>query len=458
MNRTLPSLLAGTGLFICGCMSTPPVADNGLASTGLSLVGSASAQDSPSFRGPNGNGAYPNASIRTNWKEKAPKVWSKEVGYGFSEATVAGKKVVTAGYSTEAGKSFLFCFDADTGKELWKVEYADSSGGPRGSMSGPAATPVIDGDRVYMVAVMGVIYCMDLNTGAKVWEKVTNKDSGTMYGQFGDGASVLIAGDLAIAHLTTSSSSAAWLAFNKKDGAVVWTYPVTTRLGKEKVADRSYSPATLCKVNGKSCVLLISDAVIDCVELSKGAKVWSHSIADLALDYGPFAEPVFYAQDKFVLGTWYGNANLMAFQIGADGLTRTWKCKESIGKGGYSCVVNNGMVFGYGVQGLNCVDLADGKSKWDWRSSNPKLHKDQGEVILVGDKLVWVTTSGMLYVGSASPQKMEPLGEFKALKDCAKNLKKDRCQFNNISASPVFAGGRVYVRGSWGELACIDFK
>jgi hypothetical protein len=69
MNHTLSSLLAGTALFVCGCVSTPPVADNGVATTGmgLGLVSSASAQDSPSFRGPNGNGTYPDASIRTNW-------------------------------------------------------------------------------------------------------------------------------------------------------------------------------------------------------------------------------------------------------------------------------------------------------------------------------------------------------------------------------------------------------
>jgi len=427
---------------------------------GVLATGSvATADDSAWYRGPNRNGVYPDAVIRTNWKEKAPKIlWHKEVGYGFSGAAVVGKKVVTAGYAQDTGKSVLCCLDADTGKGIWQVEYEDACGGPRGNVSGPVATPVIDGGRVYMVAVMGALYCYDLNTGDKVWEKVTSKDSGKLYGEFGDGASPAIIGDLVLAHLTTTTNSASWFAFNKKDGAVVWSHPVKTRLHVEELADRSYSPAVPCKVNGKSCAILVSDAVIDCVEMSKGGNVWSHSIADLELRYGPFAEPVFFGEDKFLLGTYYASkANLMAFQINDAGLTRMWPSK-AIGKGAFSCVTYNGFAFGYGIGGLNCADLANGKSKWKWRSSDPKTAKDQGEIILVGDKLVWVSSTGMLYVGNAAPEKSAPLGELKALSDYTKNLKKDKAGYNNIATSPVFADGRIYLRGSWGELVCVDVK
>jgi outer membrane protein assembly factor BamB len=456
-------LLSVASVVTAGCAGVSPVKTAGILSVaGVLATGSvATAQDSAWYRGPSRNGVYPDAAIRANWKEKAPKIlWHKEVGYGFAGAAVVDKKVVTAGYAQETGKGVLYCFDADTGKLIWRVEYEDACGGARGNVVGPVATPVIDGGRVYMVAVMGALYCYDLFTGDKVWEKVTSKDPGKLYGEFGDGASPVIAGDLVLAHLTTATNSASWFAFNKKDGTLVWSHPVKTRLGVEEMADRSYSPAGLCKVNGKSCAILISDAVIDCVELSKGGNVWSHSIADMELRYGPFSEPVFFGNDKFLVGTWYASkANVIAFQINNDGLTRMWTSK-AIGKGAYSFVVYKGLAFGYGVKGLNCMDLANGKSNWEWRSSDPKTAKDQGEIILVGDKLVWVSSySGVLYIGNASPEKSAPLGELKALTDCTKDIKKDKARYNNVvSTTPVFANGRIYLRSSWGELACVDVK
>ena len=179
----------------------------------------------------------------------------------------------------------------------------------------------------------------------------------------------------------------------------------------------------------------------------------------LELSYGPFSEPVFFGEDKFLLGVWYASkANLIAFQINNDGLTRLWTSK-AMGKGAYTCVIYNGFAYGYGVKGLNCADLKDGKSKWDWCSSNPKAANDQGEVILVSDKLVWVSTlSGMLYVGNAVPEKRAFLGEFKAVNDCTKDIKKDKAGYNNIITSPVFANGRFYLRAAWGELVCVDPK
>jgi len=465
MNCRKPSYSVMTGVLVCimaSCAPTPPLAGSGLAAAGLPVVGTASAQDSPCFRGPSRNGTYPDATIRTNWKEKPPKIlWRKDVGYGFSSVVVAGNKIVTAGYAADGAKSAVYCFNADTGAQIWRTEYADTRGGPRGKVpvSGPVATPVIDGDRVYMVAVMGALYCMDLNDGSNVWVKITNADGGKC-GEFGDGAPPVIAGDLVLAHLTTAAGSASWFAFNKNDGSVAWSIPVTTRLGKDEDADRGYSPAGLCKVSGKSCALFVSDAAIDCVELAKGVKMWSHNIADLELRYGPFEEPVFYGPDKFLLSIWYANKpSVIAFQIDSGGLTRIWSSK-AIGKGAYSCVVCNGFAFGYGVEGLNCVDLLNGESKWNWRSSNPRMARDQGEVILVGDKLVWVASySGMLYVGNASSEKSPPLGELKALNECTKDLKKDKATYNNVvSTAPVFANGRVYLRSPWGELTCVDVR
>lgn len=418
------------------------------------------ADDSASFRGPNHDGTYRESKIRVNWQEKPPVIlWSQNAGYGFSGVAVSGKRVLAAGYSIETGKSTLSCFDSDSGRVNWQIEYADTCGGKRRGLIGPIATPVIDGDRVYMVACMGVLYCFDLAKGAKLWEQAANKDkeNGKPFGEYGDGASPVVVGDLVLAHLTVDSGSAAWFAFARQDGKQAWSHPVKQREVKSGNPDRAYSSAAPCDINGAPHVILVSNTGIDCVDAKTGRQAWTYSMADHEMTYGPFPAPVFFAKDKFFLGTWYsGKAHGNAFQINENGLTPLWK-NDAIGKGAYSSVVYNGCLFGYGVKGLNCVNAADGEIKWKWRASSSAVAKDQGEIILIGDKLVWISSSGILYVGEALPDKAGPVAEFKALGACTRDLRKDKAQYNNVvSTSPSFAAGRVYCRSPWGEIVCVD--
>jgi len=290
---------------------------------------------------------------------------------------------------------------------------------------------------------------------------VTNQDkaSGKPHGEYGDGTSPVIAGDLVIVQLTSNANAAAWFAFNRKDGQPVWSFPIDKRQVKDETADRAYSPAAPFVFKGKPHLLLISNDAIDGVDATTGVRAWTYPTSGLQMQYGPFPEPFFFDKDKFFLEMWYSEkANGAAFKITDAGLSPLWG-NNAIGKGAYSCVVRDGCLYGFGVKGLNCVDLKDGTVKWKWRSSEPATTKDQGEIILVGDKLVWLSSSGTLYVGEASPDKTKPIASFKAVPRCTKDLRKDKAQYNNvISTSPALAGGRLYCRSSWGDLVCVDVR
>jgi outer membrane protein assembly factor BamB len=434
-----------------------------LAGAGVAVAfGIVCAQDAPGLRGPKGDGTYPEATLRSDWRANPPKVlWRTDVGYGFSAAVVTGERVITAGYAPDEGQSALQAFDASTGKALWRTAYADSCGGPRRGLNGPIATPLIEDGRVYMVAAMGALYAFDLATGAKVWEAAANrdKDAARPYGEFGDGVSPAVFDDLIVVQLSLTTNSAAWQAYGKKDGKLVWSHPVEDRPGDRKPGDRAYSPPAMRTWNGKRLLVLVSSALIEGVDLRTGERMWSHSLADLQMRYGPFPEPVFFENDKFFLGCWYSlRGTAIAFQMTEGGLSRLWS-NSSIGKGAYSTVVRDGHAYGYGAEGLHCVDLQTGKVRWKWRSPDPAVVKDQGEIILVGDKLVWLSTSGMLYIADASPERREPLAEFKAIGPCGKPLGKDKARYNNVvSTSPALSGGRLFCRAGWGELVALDFR
>src|SRR6185436_19786989 len=85
------------------------------------------AENWPQFRGPNCSGVSTSKkSLPTEFSATKNVPWSAEVGDGIGSATVAAGRVFTTGMvgaRPEELKFVVSCFDAATGKALWKREF-----------------------------------------------------------------------------------------------------------------------------------------------------------------------------------------------------------------------------------------------------------------------------------------------------------------------------------------------
>jgi len=111
----------------------------------------AEANDSLKWRGQESNSTY----SMENWSPsvlngKPPILWQKDVGEGYSSVTVEGDKVYTCGNTKN--QDIIYCLDANTGMEIWHYAYDCNPG----IYKGPYATPVIDGDYLYMISKKGL--------------------------------------------------------------------------------------------------------------------------------------------------------------------------------------------------------------------------------------------------------------------------------------------------------------
>ncbi len=145
----------------------------------LSLPLSASAADWPQWRGPNRDGHAIGARLPAKWPAEAPPAkWKAPVGEGYGGASTGAGKVFVMGREGAKilGQDFsierCFCFDADTGKEAWRVEYLQTFIPPEqpGIGKGPNSTPTVDGDRVYMLGLGGMFHCVEITTGKVLWK------------------------------------------------------------------------------------------------------------------------------------------------------------------------------------------------------------------------------------------------------------------------------------------------
>jgi len=81
---------------------------------------------------------------------------------GCSSINVSQGRAYTQGNKNETDT--VFCFDATTGKELWKHSYPCPLQ-PKFWEGGTLATPTVDGERVYSISKVGDLFCFDAATG-----------------------------------------------------------------------------------------------------------------------------------------------------------------------------------------------------------------------------------------------------------------------------------------------------
>ena len=179
----------------------------------VSMLLPASGADWPRFRGPNLDGI----SAETEWKTEGEieVLWKAQVGLGHAGFVIADGRAITTGHNGKDTDT-VFCFDAVSGKEIWKHSYPH----PLDDLyypGGTTGTPTIDDDVIYHLARRGQLFCLEAANGKVRWSRDLTKDLGYDMPTWGFTGSPLIVGD----HLYLNAGDAG-LALNKGDGSVIW--------------------------------------------------------------------------------------------------------------------------------------------------------------------------------------------------------------------------------------------
>lgn len=95
------------------------------------------------------------------------KIWSFPIGHKvLSSAAIDGSRVYTG-----VDDGFVYCLNADTGAEIWRKDIY-SNNIPMTVFQGtwqPRSSPIIVGNRLYVGALDGKVYCLNTANGNEVW-------------------------------------------------------------------------------------------------------------------------------------------------------------------------------------------------------------------------------------------------------------------------------------------------
>ncbi len=381
----------------------------------------ARATDWPQWRGPSRNGTSSEA-VTSRFPSQGPKVlWRAEAGVGFSSFSAAEGRVFTMGHSGE--QDSVFCFDARTGKEVWKHSY-DAELGDKYFEGGPTSTPVVSGDRVFALGRWGDVFCFDAATGKVVWSKNIAKETKATIPDWGFAGSPLVQGGLLVLNVGENGT-----ALDKSTGAIKWTSP------SDQAA--AYSTPLPFKAGGASQVVMANAKGYYAVDVTSGKPQWFFK---WVTRYGVNAADPVIAGDQLFISTGYSKGCAL-IKPGAGEPAVVWQNRDLRTRMN-PAVLMGGYVYGIdGDEGskpeVKCLELATGKVMW--KAPSPK----GGGLMAAKDKLIILTGQGELSIAKAMPEAYTSLATAQVLKG--------KCW-----TAPVLANGTLYCRNSDGQVVALD--
>jgi outer membrane protein assembly factor BamB len=176
------------------------------------------AQDWPQWRGPNRDGIAGAFSEPKVWPEKLKLKWKVKVGEGHSSPVVVGGKIYL--HTRQGDREVVSCLQPETGQVIWQEGYAAPYAVNPAAVrhgKGVKSTPVVADGRICTFGINGILSCFDAKTGKPLWRKEFGSP------EFGTATSPVVDRGLLIAHVGTSGRGAL-TAFDAQTGAEKWSW------------------------------------------------------------------------------------------------------------------------------------------------------------------------------------------------------------------------------------------
>jgi len=390
------------------------------------LVLFARAEDWPQWRGPSRDGISREKGWRDQFPDKDPPIaWQAQVGLGFSSIVVGDGRAYTAGHAN--GSDTVFCFDAVTGKEIWKQSYPAELG-DKFYEGGTTGSPTLDGDCLYWLSRWGDLYCFDAASGKVIWNRQLVKEAGVRVPSWGFSGAPTVHKNLLILNVGDAG-----MAVVKETGKGVW---------KSEEGDAGYNTPLPVTRGDRTEIWFANDEAWLSVVPETGKENWRMK---WLTQYGVNAsDPIPYGDKVFISSGYNKGAALFKPAATADVESEViWKNRALRTQLNGAVLVDKHL---YGVDGdttgraeLKCIEIETGKQVW----AQPNF--GTGGIIVADGKIIALAASGELMIAPVSTEGFKPTARAQILG-------------GKSWTAPVLANGLVYCRNSRGDLVAVDLR
>ncbi len=342
-----------------------------------------SGQEPTRWRGPNGNGVYPESGLLKEWPAGGPEVlWSfGEMGQGHSSAVVDQGHVYGSGMID--GTGFIFKFDLEGNlvfKEPYGPEYSQSYYGTRG-------TPVIVGPKIYVVSGMGKLYCLSNTNGKVLWMKDLLKDFDGRNIRWGMNETPVVDGDRI--YVTPGGRTNNVVALDRQTGRLIWS-----SRGEGELS--AYCTPLLFNHNGRKILATHTENHLIGIDAGDGKMLWSVRHTN---QWSVHPNTPIYSEGRLFYFSGYGEGGGL-LELSADGssVNTLWKSDLLDSRIG-GAVLIDGYLYGSGDNNREwkCLNWDTGKEMY----SSREIAK--GAVIAAEGMLYCYSERGELALVRADP-------------------------------------------------------
>lgn len=399
------------------------------------------AGDWPQWRGPNRDGHSPAKGLLTKWPDGGPKLlWQvaepTAVGVGYGSPVVADGRVFVLGADPPGGENratdeYLTCLRARDGARQWRTPLgvsreSDSYG------AGPASTPTVDGDRVYVLSSVGELVCLTVEKGEVKWRKHLVSDLGGISPSFGFAESPLVDGDRVV---VAAGGRGGVVALEKATGKLVWR---CAGFGDE---DYGYGSAVVTDAGGVRQYVRAVDKLAVGIRAKDGQLLWKHGGEEATV--GDMSPPV--VADGFAFFTATGDKNGgSCFKLEKDGdgvkATAVYLRNKVLANYHSGVVAVGGKMYGFSETGSQwvCFDFKKGGNAPLWKAKGV----GKGSVIAAdGHLYCYGSKDGTCALVKPGEKEYAEVSQFK-IPETSKLRPKD----GGVFALPVVANGRLFLR------------
>jgi outer membrane protein assembly factor BamB len=337
--------------------------------------------------------------------------------------------VITSGRELADTTDLFRCLRAADGTEIWSVRYAAPGALDYGSS--PRATPVIDGDIVFLAGAFGQLHAVELTSGKILWHKDLKSEfesAGRL--SWGLCASPLVADGKLI--VNPGGPAASLVALNPKTGEILW---------KTAGAPAGYGSLIAGKFGGVRQVVGHDETTLGGWDLATGKRLWTVEPGKKN-DYN-VPTPLAYNGDLIVATE---NNGARRYRFGPNGFIDPKPVAEfaDANPETTSPVIVGDRLFAVGSRALFCLDLRDGL-KLIWKAED-EAFDDHVSMIASNDRLLIATLTAELILLDVRAEKFQPLSRVKALDD-----------ETGMYPHPAVANKRLYLRGG-DAIYCLSLE
>lgn len=372
-------------------------------------------QEPTRWRGPSGNGVYPETGLLKQWPAGGPEIlWTfEELGQGFSSAIVDNGFVFTTGMTNETG--FLFKFDLAGDliyKKAYGPEYTTNYYGARG-------TPVIVGDRIYLLSGLGKLYCLSTKAGNTLWSKDLFQEFNSRNIEWGVNETPVVDGD--IIYVTPGGKKHNVVALNRHSGELIWS-------SKGKGELSAYCTPLLFEHHGRKILATHTTSHVIGIDAANGALLWSQYQPNR---WSVHANTPIYNNGKLFYFSGYGQGGGM-LELSDDGNSASLVWSDTIldsRMGG--AVLVDGYIYGSGDKNREwrCLEWNTGKRMYNSGAVG------NGAVIYADGMLYCYSQRGELALVKADPSGFNVVSKTRVIHGSEQHW-----------AHPVIYDGVLYVR------------